>query len=47
MGGITVVQDPDEAFAPSIPRSAMDFVNVDHMLPIREIALLLVNLTNE
>jgi two-component system, chemotaxis family, protein-glutamate methylesterase/glutaminase len=47
MGGVTIVQDPDEAFAPSMPRSAMDFVNVDHILPVREIAPLLVNLTRE
>jgi two-component system chemotaxis response regulator CheB len=46
-GGVTVVQDPSEAFAPSMPRSAMDFVGVDHVLPLREIPLLIDTLTRE
>jgi len=46
-GGIAVVQDPEEAFAPSMPRSAMAFVNVDHVLPLREIAPLITSLTTE
>ena len=32
-GGIAIVQDPDEAFASSMPRSARAFVPVDHVLP--------------
>jgi two-component system, chemotaxis family, protein-glutamate methylesterase/glutaminase len=46
-GGIAVVQDPEEAFAPSMPRSAMHHVDVDHVLPLREIGPLLVSLTHE
>jgi two-component system chemotaxis response regulator CheB len=46
-GGITIVQDPDEAFAPSMPRSARAFVQVDHVLPLRDIAALLPGLTRE
>jgi two-component system chemotaxis response regulator CheB len=46
-GGVTVVQDPTEAFAPSMPRSAMDFVGVDHVLPLREIPLLIESLVRE
>jgi two-component system chemotaxis response regulator CheB len=46
-GGITIVQDPSEAFSPSMPRSAMEFVGVDHVLPLREIPLLIETLTRE
>jgi two-component system chemotaxis response regulator CheB len=46
-GGIAIVQDPDESFASSMPRSAMAFVDVDHVLPLREIAPLLTTLTLE
>ena len=46
-GGIAIVQDPDEAFAPSMPRSARAFVQVDHVLPVREIAVLIAELTRE
>jgi two-component system, chemotaxis family, protein-glutamate methylesterase/glutaminase len=45
--GVTVVQDPLEAFAPSMPRSAMEFVGVDHVLPLREIPVLLLGLVRE
>jgi two-component system, chemotaxis family, protein-glutamate methylesterase/glutaminase len=46
-GGIAIVQDPEEAFASSMPRSARAFVQVDHVLPLREIAALLASLTRE
>ena len=46
-GGIAVVQDPDEAFAPSMPRSAMAAVHPDHILPVREIGLLVRNVVLE
>ncbi len=45
--GVTVVQDPLEAFAPSMPRSAMEFVGVDHVLPLQEIPVLLAGLVRE
>jgi two-component system chemotaxis response regulator CheB len=45
--GVTVVQDPLEAFAPSMPRSAMEFVGVDHVLPLHEIPVLLAGLVRE
>jgi two-component system, chemotaxis family, protein-glutamate methylesterase/glutaminase len=46
-GGVAIVQDPDEAVAPSMPRSAIAAVNVDHVVPLREIAPLLTALTRE
>src|SRR4051794_24790246 len=46
-GGVAIVQDPDEAFASSMPRSARAFVKVDHVLPVREIGALIAGLTNE
>jgi two-component system chemotaxis response regulator CheB len=46
-GGVAVVQDPAEAFAPSMPRSALEFVGADHVLPLREIPLLVEALTRE
>jgi two-component system chemotaxis response regulator CheB len=46
LGGTTIVQDPHEALAPSMPASAMRQVRVDHCLPIGEIAPLLVRLTS-
>jgi two-component system chemotaxis response regulator CheB len=46
-GGIAIVQDPEEAFAPSMPRSARAYVSVDHVLPVREMALLIGQLSRE
>jgi two-component system chemotaxis response regulator CheB len=40
-GGITVVQDPAEAEYPSMPRSALRYVKVDHSVPIAEAGALL------
>ncbi len=46
-GGVAIVQEPGEAFAPSMPRSAMEYVQVDHVLPLREIGGLLSSLARE
>lgn len=43
-GGIAIIQDPDEAGAPSMPRSALENVAIDHVCGIAEIAPLLVKL---
>lgn len=40
-GGVTVVQDPDEALYSGMPRSALESVAVDHTLPVAGIAELL------
>ena len=41
-GGTAVVQSPEEALVSSMPLSALEHVAVDHCLPMREIAALLV-----
>ena len=46
-GGIAVVQDPREALFPEMPESALRFVDVDHCLPLGEMAPLLARLAQE
>lgn len=46
-GGITVVQDPDEAEYPSMPRIALRYVKVDHTVPIADAGALLIRLVAE
>lgn len=43
-GGLTIVQDPEEATAPSMPASAIESTEVDFVLPVEEIGPKLVNL---
>jgi two-component system chemotaxis response regulator CheB len=45
LGGIAIVQDPDDALFPGMPQNALDHVNVDHVVPLERIAPLLVQLT--
>jgi two-component system chemotaxis response regulator CheB len=40
-GGVAIVQDPAEAAIPELPRSALEFVDVDHVVSIDELTLLL------
>ena len=46
-GGITIAQDPDEAFSPGMPRSAVNAGAIDHILPLRDIPVLLTALVEE
>jgi two-component system, chemotaxis family, protein-glutamate methylesterase/glutaminase len=46
-GGIAIVQDPETALYAGMPRSAIARVPVDHVIPVREMAGLLVHLTAE
>jgi two-component system, chemotaxis family, protein-glutamate methylesterase/glutaminase len=46
LGGTAVVQDPDEAFMPSMPLSAINRVEVDYTLPLAQIAPLLARLAS-
>jgi two-component system chemotaxis response regulator CheB len=45
--GVTVVQDPREAYAPSMPRNAMTHVTVDHCVRSDELGPLLARLARE
>lgn len=40
-GGLTIVQDPEEAFVSALPKHAIAHVAIDHILPIADIAQLL------
>jgi two-component system, chemotaxis family, protein-glutamate methylesterase/glutaminase len=46
-GGIAVVQDPEDARYPSMPKSALRYVGSDFTLPLLEIAPLLARLVRE
>ncbi|HVN39073.1 MAG TPA: chemotaxis protein CheB [Myxococcota bacterium] len=45
-GGLAVVQDPHEAAFPCMPLSGLRHVPVDHVLPVKDIALLLIRLAD-
>lgn len=46
-GGVAIVQDPKEAEYPSMAKSALQFVEVDHCLPLAKIPHLLVQLSKQ
>ncbi len=46
-GGVTIVQDPDEAMFPSMPGSAIENVLVDRVAKLEEIGPLLTRLSRE
>lgn len=46
-GGITIVQNPDDALFPSMPQNVMQYMDVDHVLPASGIGSLLTMLSAE
>jgi len=46
-GGLAVVQDPNDALVPNMPRSALRHVEVDHVVAIGDMAALLGKLTRD
>lgn len=47
LGGIAIVQDPHEARFPSMPRSALEYIEADYKVPSNKIAPLLAQLAQE
>jgi len=45
-GGTTIVQEPNGALFPDMPRSALENVEVDHRLPLQEIGPVLSRIAN-
>ncbi|MDH6165489.1 two-component system chemotaxis response regulator CheB [Variovorax boronicumulans] len=43
-GGTVVVQDPTDAYEPSMPRSALAVVEADHVVPLAELAAVLLRI---
>ena len=46
-GGVAVVQDPAEAFSSDMPRNAMRYLDVDHVMPAAKIGPLIARLVRE
>src|SRR3982750_3657394 len=46
-GGLSIVQDPDDALYTGMPRSAIEHVAVDHVVPLSQIAPILTRLAHE
>jgi len=46
LGGVAIVQNPDNALFPSMPEHALEAVTADYCVNLRDIAPLLVNLTS-
>lgn len=47
LGGVTIVQDPNEAEYADMPQSAAKYAQIDYCVPLTEIGPLLVRLANE
>ena len=47
LGGVTVVQQPDDALYSSMPESVLEYVDVDYVLPLADIAVMLGQITRE
>jgi two-component system, chemotaxis family, protein-glutamate methylesterase/glutaminase len=47
LGGTAIVQEPNQAAYPSMPRSALEYIEADYKVPSTEIASLLIQLTQE
>src|SRR5215207_9590055 len=46
-GGIAVVQDPEEASQPDMPRNALEYTEADHVVPSAQLGALLARLVGD
>jgi len=46
-GGLCLVQDPTDALYPSMPKSALEHVEIDHVAPLAELGALITRLVAE
>jgi two-component system, chemotaxis family, protein-glutamate methylesterase/glutaminase len=46
-GGLCIVQDPDDAEFPDMPRNALSNVEVDHVVPLKDMGVLLRGLLDQ
>ena len=47
LGGLAIIQEPEQAQFPSMPRSALEYIDADYKIPSNEIGPLLTQLTQE
>ena len=47
LGGVTIVQDPQDAVSPAMPSNALQYVDADYVVPVAELGALLTRLTAE
>lgn len=47
LGGIAIIQEPDDADYPSMPENALEYVKADYTVPASQMGLLLDKLTRE
>jgi two-component system, chemotaxis family, protein-glutamate methylesterase/glutaminase len=43
-GGVTLIQDPEDAAFPEMPRSALDYIDPNYLMPLAELPAILVQL---
>ena len=46
-GGLALVEDPETAYCPDMPRAALELVSADHVLPVAQIGELLPKLVTQ
>ncbi|GAB2779318.1 chemotaxis protein CheB [Rhabdobacter roseus] len=47
LGGLGIIQEPEEAMYPSMPESVLEYVDVDYIVPISEMAPLVCRLIED